>query len=813
MRVGKKRAGAAAWALALLVSVLVTLVASSAAEATGPYALQLSLSPDRSSPVLLNGQTVSGNIYVFVSYGSRTNISNVSFSLDGAPYHSEGIYPYDFNGGSATAAAPYDTHALTNAGHTISATVTHNDGSAPGTLNATFTVNNGAATPSLSFNPTSLSFSATAGGGNPGTKSSTVSTSDSAAPTISITDDQPWLSESPTSGPGPSQSITFTATTGSLAAGTYTATVTASASGYTSGTLSVTFTVAPAGGGSGCTVGGKKISPLDCSQVPVSLPYSLDFSSAKAGTVLDKNGAGTGFTMIDPPTNGTGYIPANLTLTPGSPGTLAIRATKGIAYTTTNSQDNALGVGFNASSGAFRVSATIRTLPAASHANEQAGVWFGTNEDNYVKLVVSSPSNATTSDKIELLIESSSTASGGVSKLFAMSALDGHNINLQMVANSADRGFKAYYKIDGGTLTQIAGTTFAPASPSLFTASSTYAGIFATNRARAGTLAPLTYTFDDFSVQTESVPPPPPPGTDGTWTTKTAVPKALSGAGSVELNSKLYSVGGKIASGTGSARISTVYVYNPSTNSWTTGANLSYGATETPAVVALNGKLYSFGGTTSAGAVASAAVYDPVANTWTSLPSMVAGTTTYKRTAAVAEAINGKIYIAGGKNESGTPQSTLLVFDPVAKTYTKKTSMPQGRENPGAAVLNGLLYVFGGRQNSVQPSLQSVIKYDPATNAWTGAADMPTGRRAMVVSVVGGKALVMGGVGTIAGTVKVFNANEEYDPGANTWRALKPMTTARHSAAAGAISGTVYVAGGSPNTGTGFSAVNEAFSY
>src|SRR5690606_593737 len=41
------------------------------------------------------------------------------------------------------------------------------------------------------------------------------------------------------------------------------------------------------------------ISQLPCEQVQVALPYSLTFSAAVSGTVPDRNGAGTGFTLVD----------------------------------------------------------------------------------------------------------------------------------------------------------------------------------------------------------------------------------------------------------------------------------------------------------------------------------------------------------------------------------------------------------------------------------------------------------------------------------------------------------------------------------
>jgi hypothetical protein len=57
---------------------------------------------------------------------------------------------------------------------------------------------------------------------------------------------------------------------------------------------------------------------LPCSEVLVDLPYELNFH-ADHGKILDAHGVGTGFTYIDQPTNGTGYIPQNLTVDTAPP--------------------------------------------------------------------------------------------------------------------------------------------------------------------------------------------------------------------------------------------------------------------------------------------------------------------------------------------------------------------------------------------------------------------------------------------------------------------------------------------------------------
>jgi beta-mannanase len=117
------------------------------------YSLMLSKSSSRSSAVALGGQTVSGNIYVFVS--PDTGIKQVRFYLDnasasGTPTQTENSGPYDFAGGAVDAATPYDTKKLSNGSHTLTAAI---DLSTGGTTKFTssFTVNNSTVSPTGSI--------------------------------------------------------------------------------------------------------------------------------------------------------------------------------------------------------------------------------------------------------------------------------------------------------------------------------------------------------------------------------------------------------------------------------------------------------------------------------------------------------------------------------------------------------------------------------------------------------------------------------------------------------------------------------------
>ncbi|MGH2659736.1 MAG: Kelch repeat-containing protein, partial [Actinomycetota bacterium] len=295
----------------------------------------------------------------------------------------------------------------------------------------------------------------------------------------------------------------------------------------------------------------------------------------------------------------------------------------------------------------------------------------------------------------------------------------------------------------------------------------------------------------------------------GCWSTKQPLPVQLLDAGGTALDGKSYVVGGKTSSGPQS----TMHIYDPASDTWATGPDLPGPAVENPAVVAWDGKLYAFGGSTApfSGAVSSAAVYDPAQNAWTSLTPMPTA-----RSGAAAQAIGGLIYVAGGMGADGASLNTFEVYDPQTDSWITAAPMTTRRDNPGSAVLNGMLYIFGGRTrnadgSTVDAALTSVEMYNPTTNTWSARAPMPSGRRTMVVGTIGGRAQVMGG--EVPGGAGVSSANEEYDPVTDTWTVLTPMKTPRHGAVAGTIAGIVYVVGGGSTGGGSFTDVNEAFAF
>lgn len=112
-------------------------------------------------------------------------------------------------------------------------------------VSVVLTVTSGGASPTLGISPTSLSFSGTAGGANPASKTVSMTNTGGGPLSWSASDNASWLSLSPTSGTN-SGSTAVAVNLSGLAAGTYTTTITIAATGATNTpqVIPVTVTVA-----------------------------------------------------------------------------------------------------------------------------------------------------------------------------------------------------------------------------------------------------------------------------------------------------------------------------------------------------------------------------------------------------------------------------------------------------------------------------------------------------------------------------------------------------------------------------------------
>jgi N-acetylneuraminic acid mutarotase len=171
------------------------------------------------------------------------------------------------------------------------------------------------------------------------------------------------------------------------------------------------------------------------------------------------------------------------------------------------------------------------------------------------------------------------------------------------------------------------------------------------------------------------------------------------------------------------------------------------------------------------------------------------------RSAGAAAVIDGKIYVAGGRPPRG---HDFAVYDPATDAWTALPDLPTQRNHLAAAAIGGKVYVVGGRfGGGVGSEMTSVVEvYDPAAGTWSQAAPMPTTRAGINGIAARGCLYVWGGEGNDSQPFGVFAENEVYDPRTNSWQSLEPIPTPVHGVTGAAyIDGWIHLPGGGISRG------------
>lgn len=176
-----------------------------------------------------------------------------------------------------------------------------------------------------------------------------------------------------------------------------------------------------------------------------------------------------------------------------------------------------------------------------------------------------------------------------------------------------------------------------------------------------------------------------------TWVAKASMPTSRSVMSGAVYNGKIYVAGGW----PGAKDI--LEIYDPATNSWSTGANMPQGRKNDNSMVELNGKLYFIGGQDATATITynDVFVYDPNLNIWTTVAPLPAN-----RFMGVAYTDGAKIYYCGGtSNSTGSSgaQRTIFIYDPVINQWTiSPAQLPIARTRHSGNFYNSELFVFGG---------------------------------------------------------------------------------------------------------------------
>jgi len=638
---------------------------------THAAAVSYSTSATRSNPVSLHGATLGiGNVYIFAV--AEAGLQKTQFYLDrtsGTPDMIESYVPFDFKGtASSGSAVAFNTATVANGVHTLTTLFSYKNGSTQ-TVTSTFTV--GATTPPPA-STRSLQISREPNRSTPAAlNGSTLSESPAyiflspingvrrvefyvdAATAPAMVETVAPFDFARTASDG--SAIAWLPT--SLSTGTHTMRARVTLTGSSAiETLTSTFVVA-------ATVPEEPEEPDDhcapviCNQIKVGLPFELHFNT-DAGHLVDGANVGTGFTYVLPSSHGAAYTKQNL-FVDTTHGELGITTTPGIANQALNNHTNMLGVGFTGQAQTARISTRLVSPPNGTGKWEQAGLWFGYDEDHYFKLVYeSSPAG----NVVELLEE----IAGKTVKTYRVpiTVAPPAGVSLDFVVDPYNQKVTAYYALGSDDLTQIGASLSAPPEFFSFDAAGidpqigtrTFAGLFATNRNGAN---PLTYWFDHFSVTSTGTGNPGGP----TTFTRTSHPLSYPTNMVWGPDNRLYvtEMFGNIHALTFDADLNVTQDQLIPSLVTANGKRLTLGITVDPASTASNVILWvsSSSPSTSAGALNSGTIsklsgagFATVQNVITGLPRAISN----HAPNSLHFGVDGRLYIAvGGNTGAGSP--------------------------------------------------------------------------------------------------------------------------------------------------------------
>ncbi|MBQ9000077.1 MAG: hypothetical protein IJ086_15480 [Clostridium sp.] len=297
--------------------------------------------------------------------------------------------------------------------------------------------------------------------------------------------------------------------------------------------------------------------------------------------------------------------------------------------------------------------------------------------------------------------------------------------------------------------------------------------------------------------------------TVGTWERNLAtMPVAAQNFESVEVNGKIYCIGGKNST---SSYLSNMQIYDTKTNTWSTGASMTTGRNNF-AAVAVGKYIYCMGGYTSSGRTSSIEIYNTETNTW-SISTTSLADSLYGHSAV---SVGKKIYLTGGY--SSTYNKTMRILDTETNIWSTGANMSYAHEYFDMVEANNVIYCIGGNNAYVEA-------YNISTNTWSTKASLPSDYQYAATTIVDNKIYVLGGETYYSGcyaaspcratyyTQPRYNADNTvyvYDISSNKWTSgsiTMPISVYGHTSIN--VNGKIYNIGG--YTGSSYSTSNFAY--
>ncbi|MBL8383364.1 MAG: hypothetical protein JNM90_09830 [Burkholderiales bacterium] len=191
---------------------------------------------------------------------------------------------------------------------------------------------------------------------------------------------------------------------------------------------------------------------------------------------------------------------------------------------------------------------------------------------------------------------------------------------------------------------------------------------------------------------------------------------------------------------------------------------------------------------------------------------------------------DGRLFLIGGLTNAWGARSgwkpDRLVYEYVATDdrWRQCADLPAARHHLALAELDGRIYAFGGYRTPAHGAdawepVAEAWRYDPRDDRWEAIAPLPAARGAAAAAALGGVIYVAGGSRAckrrdeVAPSAQAPHASIGdvlvYDPRADRYREAAPLLTARNHHLLEAVGGRLYAMGGRVGSSNAFTLTNR----
>ncbi|MBU1355555.1 MAG: carboxypeptidase regulatory-like domain-containing protein [Candidatus Edwardsbacteria bacterium] len=210
------------------------------------------------------------------------------------------------------------------------------------------------------------------------------------------------------------------------------------------------------------------------------------------------------------------------------------------------------------------------------------------------------------------------------------------------------------------------------------------------------------------------------------WTSLSDMPIARYGLGAAAVgDSIIYVIGGY---DNDSLPLSTTHAYLPASNSWVTGLPAMPTPRAFMGVASISDTVYAAGGlNNTAAGLDTVEAYLVSANSWIT-PKELLGGNSFGRAGigfATLDSLGTKrVYSIGGQRVDGSILQTNIKYNPITNAWTIRTALPWLSAYSSAVAINDSLYLIGGK-NIADGYLKKIGVYNTFANNWSTATDYP----------------------------------------------------------------------------------------